>query len=144
MLTVPFADTKYSFDFTLSCFRWLENFAEESALPHSVNPLEKLQSVSGKIQNRKFDPTISSSAVHNHLPVRRSTSFTTGSVKSDDKFRQNLNSDLLPKIRSHNFAWPVIFKLILSFIVSTYFLPPINHLKIAEETASTSIKEWAG
>ena len=57
MLTVPFADTKYSFDFTLSCFRWLENFAEESALPHSVNPLEKLQSVSGKIQNTKYSLT---------------------------------------------------------------------------------------
>ena len=134
-LIVPFAVTKYSFEFTLTCFRWLENCAEEGALPHSVNPLRSCSRSAAKFKTENFPSTISSSAV-------RLTSLTTGSAKSDDKFRQNLNFDLLPKNRSHNFAWPVIFKLILPFIVSTYFLPPINHL--AEKTASTSIIEWAG
>ena len=51
-----------------------------------------------------------------------------------------MNSKSLPKIRSHNFAYPVVVKLISTFVV--YFSPPFNHLRVAEQTASISIIEW--
>ena len=85
----------------------------------------------GQRQNSKhkiFPHTTSSSAVCNHLSVHCSTSFDqTGPIKSDDKFRPNMNSKSLPKIRSHNVAYPVVVKPIFSFIV--YFSPPFNHPK---------------